>query len=232
MGKYIGVQTLEVLEGAENYNKWIASRIKPYLKSPTLEIGAGTGNISEHMLNLKELVLTDIDSMLIDSLTKKFAKNKNIKVELFNAASNLSKVKSRFKSIYGVNVLEHIDNDEKALRNLYGLLENSGKLVLLVPAKRIAYNELDRSLGHYRRYEKEELREKMKNAGFKVEELEFFNMAGLLSWIVRNYISKNHGQLEKSQVKSFNWVVPMLKAIEPKKGLPFGISLIVVASKK
>ncbi len=232
MSKYAGVQTLEVLEGAENYNKWIASRLKPFLKSPSLEIGAGTGNISEYMTGFKELVLTDIDSILVDSLAKKFKKNKKIKVELFNAASNLGKISNKFKSIYGVNVLEHIENDQKALKNLHRLLESSGKLVLLVPAKRIAYNELDRSLGHYRRYEKDELREKLMSAGFHVDELEFFNMVGLLSWIVRNYISKNHGKLEKSQVKSFNWVVPVLKAIEPKKGLPFGISLIAVASKK
>ncbi len=232
MAKYQGIQTLEVLEGAENYNKWIASRIKPYLKSPTLEIGAGTGNISEYMTNLKELVLTDIDENLVDALRNKFLKKRNIKAELFNAAANTSKIDFKFKSIYGVNVLEHIENDEKALRNLYNMLESSGKLILLVPAKRIAYNELDRSLGHFRRYEKEELREKIINAGFEIDELEFFNTMGLLSWIVRNYISRNHGKLEKSQVKSFNWVVPILKAIEPKKGLPFGISLIVVASKK
>jgi SAM-dependent methyltransferase len=232
MNKYRGIQTLEVLEGAENYNKWIASRIKPYVKSPALEIGAGTGNISEHMTNLKDLVLTDIDKNLVDSLEQKFAKYKNVKVEVFNASTNISKVKHKFKSIYGVNVLEHIENDEKTLRNLYELLDKTGKLVLLVPAKKLAYNELDRSLGHFRRYEKDELTEKIKNAGFKVEEIEYFNMVGLLSWIIRNYISKNHGKLEKSQVKSFNWVAPILKAVEPKRGLPFGISLIAVASKK
>jgi len=232
MTKYKGLQTLEVLEGAENYNKWIATRIKPHIKSPALEIGAGTGNISEYMTQLKELTLTDIDKDLVKKLRSKFSKKKSISVEEFNVAANLGKIKNVFKSIYGVNVLEHIENDRKALRNMYSMLDKKGTMVLLVPAKRIAYNELDRSLGHFRRYEKDELREKVLAAGFEINEIEFFNTLGLVSWIVRNFFTNSHGMLNKSQVKYFNWVVPILKLIEPKNGLPFGISLIVVATKK
>ena len=103
---------------------------------------------------------------------------------------------------------------------------------MLVPAKKFAFNKLDKNLGHYRRYEKQELKEKLENAGFKLETLEYFNMLGLLSWVVRNAISKNHNQLKPSQVKIFDLVVPLLRIIEPKKGLPIGISLIAVATKK
>lgn len=231
MKKYKGIKTLEVLEGAENYNKWIASRIKLYVKSPALEIGAGTGNISHYFTHLRELVLTDVDEDLVNSLRTRFMKKKKVKFEVFNIAGNLGKIVQTFNTVYSVNVLEHIENDEKALRNMFRLLNKSGRIVLLVPAKRVAYNDLDRSLGHHRRYEKEELREKIIKAGFKIEELEYFNITGLLSWIVRNYISTSHSELKSSQVKYFNWVVPILKIIEPKRGLPFGISLIAVASK-
>lgn len=231
MKKYKNIRTLEILEGAENYNSWIASRLKPYIKSPALEIGAGTGNISYYFTHLKELVLTDIDEDLVASLRLKFSKKRKIIFEVLNVASNLGKISNTFNTIYSVNVLEHIENDEKALRNMHRMLNKSGTLVLLVPAKRIAYNDLDRSLGHFRRYEKEELRKKIEKAGFTINELEYFNVTGLLSWILRNYISNSHAELKGSQVKYFNWVVPILRLIEPRQGLPFGISLIAVARK-
>lgn len=231
MKKYRGIKTLEILEDAENYNAWISSRISKYIKGATLEIGAGTGNISNYFAHLKDLVLTDVDEELVKSLREKFTKKKKISFEVFNIAANLGKITNSFDTIYSVNVLEHIENDEKALRNMFRLLKKSGNLVLLVPAKRVAYNDLDRSLGHFRRYEKDELRKKIEKAGFKIEEIEYFNVMGLLSWILRNYISQSHAELKSSQVKYFNWVVPILRRIEPKKGLPFGISLIAVATK-
>ncbi len=76
MIKYQGVTTLEALEDAKNYNKWIASQLLQYISSPTLEIGAGIGNLSKHFLQHKPLYLTDIDNGLVKQLKKRFIKEK------------------------------------------------------------------------------------------------------------------------------------------------------------
>lgn len=230
MSNYKGIKTLEVLEGADNYNKWIASRIKKYLKSPVLELGAGTGNISSYFTNIKDLSISDVDPILINQLRRKFKKHNNISITFLDV-ENVNKFDKKFKSIYSVNVLEHIKDDLKALRNINSLLLKDGKFIALVPAKKAAFSRLDKKLGHYRRYEKEELRKKMTDAGFEVEFLEYFNVTGLLSWIVRDKITKDHNQLKKSHVKAFDWIVPIISRIEPKHNLPFGISLIVVGKK-
>ncbi|MDO8269813.1 MAG: class I SAM-dependent methyltransferase [Candidatus Levybacteria bacterium] len=232
MTKYKGTKTLEVLEGADNYNKWIASSLMPHVKSPALEIGAGTGNISEYFTHIKDLVLSDNDSQLVRKLSEKFKKNVNIAVEVLDVASNISKVKRQFKTIFAINVLEHIEDDLKALQNMNMLLEKGGRVVLLVPAKKFAFTDLDKNLGHFRRYEKNELQEKIKHAGFELEKIEFFNFLGLLSWLVRDRVSRGEEHLKKSHVKLFDFIVPILKVIEPKSRLPIGISLIVVARKK
>lgn len=232
MIKYRGIKTLEVLEGADNYNKWIINRISRYIKSPALEIGAGTGNISNSFLNLKSLVITDIDEGLVLDLQRKFKDKKNVSVKQLNIEKNNWKETSKFKSIYCVNVLEHIKDDKTALKNMFNLLQKNGKLVMLVPAKKFAYNKLDKNLGHYRRYEKKQLIKDIEESGFKVKSIEYFNLVGLLSWMIRDKISNNHSQLRPYQVKIFDSIVPILKKIEPKKNLPVGISLIVVAERK
>lgn len=230
MAKYKGVKILEVLEGADRYNRWIAERISPYIESPALEIGAGTGNISSFFSHLKSLTLTDNDESLISVLQKKF-NTKNIHAEVFDIQKDFYKINNSFKTIFSVNVLEHIKDDSKALSNMYRLLKRNGKVVILVPAKKFAYTNLDKDLGHFRRYEKEELREKLEKAGFKIESITYFNIVGLLSWILRDKFSRNNKTLAPSHVKLFDLSVPILKRIEPKTLLPQGISLIAIATK-
>lgn len=232
MSKYNGVKTLEVLEGADNYNEWIISKLAPHIESPALEIGAGTGNISFFFKHLDELVLSDIDRNLVDILKKRFQKNKKIKTRIIDISGKFRKVNSKFKTIYSVNVLEHINDDLGALRNMNLLLERKGKIIILVPAKKWAYTHLDKNLGHIRRYEKSELIAILEQANFEIESIEYFNIIGLLSWVVRNIVSRNHNQLKSSHVKIFDTIVPFLRKIEPKNNLPVGISLIVVARKK
>jgi len=110
------------------------------------------------------------------------------------------------------------------------VLKPSGRLLLLVPAKRWAYTELDRQLGHFRRYEKKELGEKLGKASFQIEKLYFFNIVGLLSWIIRDKLQRSGG-LRPYQIASFDTIVPILKRIEAKVSLPVGISLIAIAQK-
>lgn len=231
MGIYKGVKTLEVLEGADNYNRWIANTLKIHIQSPALEIGAGTGNISEEFMDLDSLVLSDSDENLVKILRRKFRKNKNIHVETLDISKSLVKPNNKFQTVFAINVLEHIEDDVAALKNMRKLLKSNGNLVVLVPAKKFAFSDLDKNLGHYRRYEKNELESKLSKAGFTVGKITFFNIVGLLSWLVRNWVTKNDNHLNKSHVKIFDSIVPFLQFIEPKSKLPVGISLIAVARK-
>lgn len=232
MVQYKGLKTLEVLEGADNYNAWIASILSPYIKFPALEIGAGIGNISDFFSKKEKLTVTDIDRELVNFLKKKFSDRKNVTAEVLDISTRSLSVKSKYRTVYAINVLEHVKNDELALKNIGKLLIPGGNIVFLVPAKKFAYTSLDKNLGHHRRYEKKELVKKLIDKGFNIEKIDYFNIVGLLSWLIRNKIDNNHNQLKPNHVKFFDSIVPLLRIIEPKSGLPIGISLIVVASKK
>lgn len=229
---YEGTTTLEVLEGAENYNKWIADSVKRHMTGPVLEIGAGTGNISQYFIKVTNFVITDTDQVLVKTLKTRFKKYKRVTVQSLDISKPQGSNKHSFSTVFAVNVFEHIKDDITAMRNTHSLLKKNGKFILLVPAKRFAYTKLDKNLGHFRRYEKDELREKLEQTGFVVEKVYFFNIVGLLSWMVRDRIEKNNVQLDPGQIALFDKIVPFLRVIETVIPVPIGISLIAVARKK
>ncbi len=232
MIKYQGISTLEVLEDAKNYNNWIAHEISSHVTAPTLEIGAGTGNLSKHFLQYKPLYLTDVDAGLVRLLKKRFSKEKNVFTGTLDISQKPSKkYASFFSSVYAINVLEHIKDDRKALVHIHKMLKEDGNLLLLVPAKKKAFTRLDKELGHYRRYEKKELASILEKSGFAIEKIYFFNIVGLLSWTVRDKVSRNKSVLKPYQIRIFDSIVPVLRFIESFIKVPVGISLIVVARK-
>lgn len=56
-----------------------------------------------------------------------------------------------------INVLEHVENDELALTQMCNMLKDKGTLVILVPCHKFLYNVIDKNLGHFRRYDKNDL---------------------------------------------------------------------------
>lgn len=232
MFKYYSTDILEVLEGADNYNQWIAESILPYVNSPALEIGSGIGNITTYFLNKKPLYVTDKDETLIKHLKKRFSKINKVYVSKFDITKNSpSHYKSNFASAFAVNVLEHIKNDKNALLNIRETLRDNGRLILLVPAKKFAYNKLDNKLGHFRRYEKKEIIDKLENTGYIIEKIYYFNFVGLISWIVRDLVERNNISLTNKQITIFDSIVPFLRKIELIINIPIGISLIIIAKK-
>ena len=164
---YSGIPTLEVLEGAYRYNGWIAGTIMPFIDPPVLEVGSGIGNISAFFIHKSPVVLTDSDKGFINHLKIKFKNEAEV------ANFDISKpppesMMNRFNTAVSVNVLEHLENDQEALINMKKALKKRGKLIILVPAKKKAYNKLDKELGHFRRYEKDELISKFNKTRFKI----------------------------------------------------------------
>ncbi len=231
MVKYNGLSTLEVLEWAHNYNKWIAECFLPNIESPVIEIGAGIGNITSYFLPKKQLVVSDSDSALTEYLQKKFIDKNNVKVIRVDIEDNpQKKLLNYFSTVIGINVLEHIEDDIKVLKNARLILKKGGRLMLFVPAKKFAYTRLDKELGHFRRYEKREIIEKLSKSGYAVEKIYYFNIVGLLSWFIRDKISKSY-HLRPYQISIFNSIVPVLKRVENIYRPPIGISLVVHARK-
>ncbi|KKS89839.1 MAG: Methyltransferase type 11 [Parcubacteria group bacterium GW2011_GWF2_43_11] len=81
---------------------------------------------------------------------------------------NLPFENNLFDLLAGFEVLEHIENDEKAFSEIARVLKPSGFFLFSVPLRQELFNEIDLLGGHKRRYEVAELEELLSKNGFRI----------------------------------------------------------------
>lgn len=224
--------TLFILEGADAYHHWIFNKIKPYLGKDILEVGCGIGNLTGLLLDEARVIVTDVNRRYLQAVENKYRGHLNLNgILLWNIEESLTKFFDMpLDTILCSNVLEHVHKDEAALENFFDLLPKGGKLIALVPALKILYNSLDRELGHFRRYGREELAQKFERSGFRVLSSKYFNFFGMFGWFVNGTILRRH-LLQPGQIKIFNRMVPLFTWLEKVIPTFIGQSLIVVGEK-
>jgi len=231
---YKALAELETMKNARNYNKWIWEEIRPEVGAKALEIGAGIGTFTEFLKEEREVTATDIGENCLEILRNKYRKSTNIKIEYLDITSinNPAIRETQFDSVIALNVIEHISDDIKALKNIDGLLKPGGKAIIMVPAFQFAYGTIDKLDGHYRRYRKNELVNKMNEAGFTAIKAKYFNSIGLLAWYYTNKIARN-SSTSRTKVKIYDSsVVPFISKAERLITPPFGQSVIAIGEKR
>jgi len=128
-----------------------------------------------------------------------------------------------------LNVLEHIEQDTATLSDLFYVLRPGGRIVLIVPALQALYGSLDEHLHHVRRYEKAELEEKVRNAGFVLEDVRFLNRPGIVGWWVNGRLLRRR-VLPAGQLAAFKLLLPLLKREEANPP-SIGMSLLAIGRK-
>ena len=137
-----------------------------------------------------------------------------------------------------LNVLEHIEDDDKALKEAFRLLDKNGTLIIEVPAGKFLYDNYDKKLLHFRRYSAKEITKKILNAGFIIEKkthLGFFTFPIFALVKLFNKFFNPDNIIEKETNISDNFIIKFLFKIELKLikfNLPFGIRTIICAKKK
>jgi 2-polyprenyl-3-methyl-5-hydroxy-6-metoxy-1,4-benzoquinol methylase len=231
-----GFETLEAINSAKRFNRWMFETVRSYISGDILEIGSGIGNISE--LCLKEglnLSLSDVDPAYLAILASKFSHYANLKglfsldLEQQNFAQNHFQLKECFDTIFMLNVLEHIQKDNEAIQNCKFMVKKNGTLLILVPAFPILYSSFDRKIGHYRRYTFRSLMNLFPESDFTIKACFYFNALGILGWVWNKILNKE--ALTVSKMKLFNKMVPLAKALDSVCTRSFGLSIILVAEK-
>jgi SAM-dependent methyltransferase len=231
----VGVDTLEVFEDARRYNAWICERVNDFIGGRVLEVGSGIGNIVAELLsrsNVTAVTATDLSASSLETLKDRFGHNEKLSSAVWNAENPPPPELEigSFDTIICSNVLEHIQDHERALQNMKQLLKPDGRLILLVPSNPAIFNGLDEDLGHFRRYTKTELERVLGATGFDIKTLFPHNLVGALGWWWAGCVCKRR-TLRASDTKNFDRLVPLLKPIDSLLTLPFGgVSLIAISS--
>ncbi len=224
--------TLNQLAELDRYNFWLYEQIADAVGRRVLEVGSGTGNITQFLCaDGRQVMATDVVPAYRSELQRLFGDKSNVNVGTFDlmATADPQMVTDPFDTVVCLNVLEHIENDLFALEQMRDVLQPGGKLALLVPSHQFLYGEFDRAVGHFRRYSKRELVGKLKKAGFAVRETKYFSLLAALPWLVNGRILKRD-YLPAGQANLANKLVPLLR-LEKLIGPPCGLSLIAIAQK-
>jgi glycosyltransferase involved in cell wall biosynthesis len=223
---------LDAFASAPNFNRWMAETIKPYIGKSVLEIGAGMGNLTRLLLRgRKRYIATDLDREHLERLRNRLSQRPNLETAELDAArpEDQPRYHSQMDTVVCLNVLEHIEDDLGALRNFRAMLQNGGRVIILVPAGQSIYNSLDRELGHFRRYSEDQLRQRMTEAGFEMETVLRFNRSSLPGWWLNGTILKRR-TISRLQLKTFDRLVWLLRHIDPY--LPWPQTSIIGIGRK
>jgi SAM-dependent methyltransferase len=213
----------------QRYRRYQFDLIEPYVGRSLLEIGSGLGTFSEQFLDrLDYLAVSDNDAYCLDQLAARYAGHSDVDVLDLTLPCQV-KIRRQVDSIVMMNVLEHIADDGRALRDLAACLEPAGHLIIWVPGYQSLYGDFDRRFGHYRRYTPETLRAVVVAAGLTPQVCKPVNFLGGIAWwlAVKRF---GVGHARRGLVSLYDTtVVPVTRILERAFHPPFGQSVLCVA---
>jgi SAM-dependent methyltransferase len=226
------LDTLEKLTEAKNYNRWVYELCRPYLGKRLLEIGCGIGTMTGFWLSQGRLLATDIDPVHLQHAREHWQDRENLSTGLWDVSAAPSPEVSAYKpdTVLCINILEHVQDDGRALQNIYNLLVPGGRLVLFVPALQGLYGTLDEELLHFRRYGKKQVRALASQAGFQEETGYYVNGTGVFGWWLNGKFLKRR-YFSPKQIAVYDRIVPLLAGWEKFLHPPWGQSLLYVGKK-
>lgn len=233
-----GLETLRVISDATNFNNWTFEAIRPWCTGTILEIGSGIGNISDRFISRKaDITLTDIRNNYLAHLKEKYPhladENKIRHLDLVHPDfdNTYSDLFSQFDSVFALNVVEHIEDDHKAVSNAFKFLKPGGRLILLMPAYQSLYNNFDRELYHFRRYNRSEMIQLLLHSGCSNISSFYFNAAGIPGWIFSGNFLR-YKTIPQSQMNLFDKLVPVFRLVDRLLMKKTGLSVIGIGEKK
>jgi SAM-dependent methyltransferase len=224
-----GTDTLDQLQGTDAYNEWLFERVASAVGSRVLEVGTGTGTMTRFLLDRELVVGVDVVDRFITELQARYESHSGavfLRHDISTSADGLERY--GFDSAVSFNVLEHVKDDEAALRNVHCVLSPGGTIGLVVPAHPFISGRFDDLIGHRRRYTVRGMAEKLRRAGFTVERAVYSNPVGALGWLVH---VKLLGRPRLGGVRLFDSMVPVMAHAERVVTPPFGLSVVAIARK-
>jgi glycosyltransferase involved in cell wall biosynthesis len=223
-------RVLARLRRARNLNRWMSDSLRPHLGQRVLEVGAGLGTLTLSLVPRECYWATDSNPIFLDELRHLARNRPYLQVGSTDVRDRSSFPKGQaFDTVVSVNVLEYIQDDVEALRNMAEVLGERGRVVAMVPQGPGLYGTLDETFGHCRRYNREQVVAMGRAAGLKVLEVRELDRMGSLGWWVNGRLLRRR-TLGLAQLKLFDAAVPLLRRVD--HWLPFpALSLVAVFEK-
>jgi SAM-dependent methyltransferase len=204
-----------------------------------LDVGCGTGTMLRYLSAYGEVQGADADAEAVHFCKMRGLENVSLLPEEAMPFAN-----SSFDLISMFDVLEHIEDDRGALREIFRVLKRDGMLILTVPAYRFLWGAQDEISHHKRRYRASEIQQRLHAAGFVLIKLSYFNtllfpfiaairlgrafMRRKPEELKSDFTFTNEGLANDLLARIFAWERHLIA----RWNLPFGVSIVGLARKK
>jgi SAM-dependent methyltransferase len=227
----LGAALNDIEQAMPQFAAWMYRGVRPHLGRRVLDAGAGVGTYTELLLgDGREVVDVEYSPEFVNVLRERFGSSG---VDIHRADLGDPAGLPEFApvdSVLCLNVLEHVEDDVQALRNISDRVLPGGVLALLVPAYPWLFNTIDEAVGHHRRYRYGELRKRLRATGWQIAKMYRFNAAGVPGWFVAGALRRKTPG--RGLVSLYDRLVPVFAASEKYfiRGL-WGLSLIAICRK-
>ena len=226
-----GDVALETLESAVGYNRWLCSHLRPYLGDRNVELGAGHGTLTAIMGETHHVLPVEPSKAGRKRLSERFDEHPRVAT----AAADLADVtqSESFDCIYSSNVLEHIPDDLAVISAAAELLKPGGHFVALVPCGMWLFSDLDRDLGHVRRYtdaDRRRIARHIRPLPLEMVRWHRLNPIGALGWFVKMRLLRQR-RIRSADAAMAERLLPLIKLTQSLP-LPFGQSLLMALRRQ
>lgn len=216
---------------------WANIRLKAIIKEvgkitnkTILDIGCEpTPYIGEAFIKNNDVTFTDLLQESLNNIKYQNCK----KVQLDLTKSNKIK-KESFDLIICADVIEHIEDEKLALTNLLKLLKKKGILIFTAPAYQKLYGTHDKKIGHFRRYDKKDIKRIAKQHDLKTIKIRHL-VSLILPFFIIAQKTKKSKSLYDNKSKLEKHILPLLNLfckIDERLNLPWGICIMGIFRKK
>jgi SAM-dependent methyltransferase len=224
-GQYSGVDLLEALESPHNYNDYLIGLVRQAATSRDLiDFGAGIGTFSKRLRDAGyHVVCIEPDSSQRQRLLEQGLK----------AFPDIDSVPDESASfIFSLNVFEHIEDDELALKQIRRKLKPGGGLLVYVPAFQCLWSSLDDKVCHHRRYTRTTLRRLVQRAGFSIETLRYADTLGFIVTLLFRLSRRGAETLTPTSIGFYDrWIFPPSRVFDLLFNRLFGKNVFVLCRK-
>ena len=230
---YIGSE-LELFRKAHNWKAYWSLLVRKYLGAEVLEVGAGIGGTTEALCkgNQKRWVCLEPDPVLVNTLKSSIIEGcLSSCCEVMTGTLLDLNHEEMFDTIIYIDVLEHIKDDRNEMTLAASYLKEGGFLVVLAPAHQWLFTPFDKSIGHYRRYNRRML-STIAPETLECVSLMYLDCIGLLASLSNRLILKSKMPSRKQILLWDTMMVPLSRGLDPLLQYSIGKSILCVWQKR